>query len=321
MCSELIIYDYCSHPEFFYPKKFVTVKSAETRLKTSTVSTLCHSTHLDEVKEICAAPNTATFKGSKMKWRPGTKYNEERQTYDVGFCSYTVEDVEEEPKPMTIDSQLSFGPFLWFGTSKKEVIRYGSYCFEFQLNNVLNKYQQSRGIGKKLCYRVGGTLLYRQLVAHVVIVCCEDDEDYQSYPLINGTSTKYFKLAILSKAENLEPPVCKKQKFEDNGPSASADMQLYDVTQDNQTLSSSISSIHATILKNVDSKGLRHEHVSLVFYLPDGITLQLTNEDGKLSKALHGEYCVKTKGQDKTCQFNQFEQCYIDKFNEPAKTD
>ena len=164
-------------------------------------------------------------------------------------------------------------------------------------------------------------LLYRRLVTHVVIVCCENDEDYQSYPLIDTTSTKYFQPPILSKVENLEPPVCKKQKVEEQGPSASADTQLYDVTQDNQTLSSSISSNHAIILKSADLEGLRHEHVSLVFYLPDGITLQLTNEDGKLSKAQHGEYCVKTKGRDKTCQFIQFEQCYIDKFNEPAKTD
>ena len=116
--------------------------------------------------------------------------------------------------------------------------------------------------------------------------------------------------------------MCKKQKFEDKCPSASADTQLIcHVTQDNQTIPSSVSSIHATTLKNVYLEGSRHEHVSLVFYLPDGITLQLTNEDGKLSKAQHGEYCVKTKGQDKTCQFNQFEQCYIDNFNEPAKTD
>ena len=309
--------NYYRHPEFFYPKKFVTVKSAEAHLNTSTISTLCHGTHLDEVKQICVAPNTstATFKGSKKKWRPGIVYSEERQTYSSQFCSYIVEDAEEDPKPMTTHYQWSFGPFLWFGTSKKEVDDYGPYCFEFELKNVLDKYQQSRGSGKKLCYRAGGTLLYKQEVTHIVIICCEDDEDYQSYPLIKATSTKYFQPPVMSEVDNTEAPVCKKQKVED---SASADTRSY---QDNQPLPSEEFSVQATILRSIDLEGSRHEHVTMAFYLPDGITLQLTNEDGKLNKATHCKHCMKSKGRDKRCQFTKFEPCYMDAFNNPAKTD
>ena len=207
---------YCRSPEFFYPKRFITIKSTATHLNISTVSTICHGTHLEEVKEICTTPNSATFVGREKRWRPGTEYNEYEQTYSLDYCSYTVEDIRN-PMPMTKDRQWPFGPFLWFGTSKSEADNYGPYCFEFNFKSVLKKYLQTRGSDQTLCYRAGGTLVYKQEVTHVVIICCEDDKDYQSYPLIDATSTKYFKPPIKfirSNTERTEPLHYKKRKIE-----------------------------------------------------------------------------------------------------------
>ena len=314
---------YCRSPEFFYPRKFITVKSAAAHLDTSVVSTICHGTHLNEVEEICASPNTATFVGNNKKWRPGIVYSKEEDTYNSPYCSHIVENIAEEPKPMRKDTQWSFGPFVWFGTSRKEVDDYGPYCFEFQLKNVLQNYHKSRGKEKSLCYRAGGTLVYKQEVTHIVIICCEDDKEYQSYPLIEATSTKYFKPPIKfirSKIESAEPPVHKKQKFDQQcSSSKDAGTQSYYVTEDGtlsyQTLPSEEFSIPAMALRSADLDGERHEHVALAFYLPDGITLQLTNQDGILVQAAHVGRCMKTKGKGKRCQFTQFDTHYLDAFN------
>ena len=300
----------CRNPEFFYPRKFVTVKSAAAHLDISVISTICHGTHLNGVKGICASKNTATFVGNNKKWHPGIVFNKEEKTYSLPYCSYVVENLGEEPKPMRKDTQWSFGPFLWFGTSREEVDDYGPYCFEFQLKNVLQKYQKSRGKEKSLCYRAGGTLMYKHKVTHIVIICCEDDKEYQSYPLIEATSTKYFKPPIKfsrSIMEHTEPPVCKKQKLEQQCPSSKdVGMQSCYVTQDGtlsyQTLPAEELFIPAMVIRNADIDRKRHEHVALAFYLPDGITLQLTNQDGMLDWATH-ELCMKSKGK---CQFPQY---------------
>ena len=149
-------------------------------------------------------------------------YNEAEQTYGSQFCSYIVENLDDDPVPMTKDEQWHLGPFLWFGTSREEVDDYGPYCFEFHFKTALRKYLQSRGRDKTLCYRAGGTLLYKQEVTHIVIICCEDDKEYQSYPLIDATSTKYFKPPIKfarSKLDSTEPPVHKKHKMEQSSSS------------------------------------------------------------------------------------------------------
>ena len=298
-------------PEFFYPKKFVTIKSTTAPLGISTVSRIYHGTHLDEVEEICVAPSTATFIGREKKWRPGIMYNAYEQTYSLEFCTYLIEDVDKDPKPMTKDEQWQpFGPFLWFGTSNEEADDYGPYCFEFNFKSVLKRYQKCRGSEKALCYRVGGTLVYQQEVSHVAIICCEDDKEYQSYPLIEPTSTKYFKPPtpikfVDSKKENTEPPVHKRRKTEQCSDTQNLSTESYhDLPKE-----------ELTILKSTGSVlGVRHEHVALAFYLPDGIALELTNQDGKLCQACHDNRCLKSKGK-RQCHFPQFDGQYIHSFN------
>ena len=345
------------------------------------------------MKEICTAPNTATFVGREKRWRPGTEYDEYKQTYSLDYCSYTVEDIRN-PMPMTKDEQWPFGPFLWFGTSRGEADNYGPYCFEFNFKNVLKKYLQTRGSDKLLCYRAGGTLVYKQEVTHIVIICCEDDEDYESYPLVDATSTEYFKPPIkfirstIERAEPLhqykkrkiekhhygkqkifmpqtvpgsterrkrkrkligpkigsaEPSPLKKRKLDfsvqaftfGRSETESTEYQkrkivkqqcsmvdtsipssIFDVTKDGSLSYHSLPSGELTIPALICSgwRGERHEHVVLAFYLPHGIALQLTHQDGTLLKASHSSRCIKSKG--KQCQFAGFERCYIDYFNE-----
>lgn len=298
---------YCRHPEFFYPSKFVTVKSAKTHnnLDISVVSTVCHGTHLNEVKEICIAPNIASFVGKEKKWRPGTEYSKDEQTFDRQYCSYVVEGLGNEPKPMTKHEQWAFGPFLWFGTNTGEADIYGDYCFEFQLKSVLREYQQSRGSKNPICYRVGGTLLYKEEITHAVIICCEDDQDCKSYPLIEAANTKYFNPP---KVERIEPPMCKKRKL---------DQKCFSTEESKQ--SSKEIFIPAMASRNTDLEKNRHEHVALAFYMPHGTTLQLTNEDGKLCDIVrdHYKYCVKSTGKYKQCQLSQPGTSYIHDFNIP----
>ena len=209
---------------------------------------------------------------------------------------------------MTKYRQMPFGPFLWFGTSREEVDGYGPYCFEFQFKTALRKYLQSRGRDKTLCYRAGGTLVYKQEVTHVVIICCEDDNEYQSYPLIDATSTKYFKPPFQFARDSTEPPVHKKQRI------ASTQSPYYHVTKygtlSYRTLPSKKLTIPAMALRSMDGK--RNENVALAFYLPHGTTLQLTNQDGMLDEASHGNWCIKSKG---VCKYPKFDAQYIERFN------
>ena len=62
----------------------------------------------------------------------------------------------------------------------------------------------------------------------------------------------------------------------------------------------------------MDLDGERHEHVALAFYLPHGITLQLTNQDGILDEAPHDNYCIKSKG---ACKYPESDAQYIERFN------
>ena len=268
----------------------------------SAVSTICHGTHLDEIKEICIVPNFARFTGKEKQWRPGKVYSKGEQTVGSEYCSYIIEELDKESKPITKQEQWPFGPFLWFGTKNGDAKIYGSYCFDFQLKSVLRQYQQSRGSSCSICYRAGGTLLYREEVTHVVIVCCEDDQDYESYPLIDATNTKYFKPPKIENIKSINTP-SKKQKLNPWCEDASTQSLEYFVP--------------AKVSINAGLKQ-RHEHVALAFYLPHDIGLHLTNEDGKLSIMQdHNRYCAKSSGKYKVCQYSKIEESYIHDFNDP----
>ena len=84
----------------------------------------------------------------------------------------------------------------------EQVDDHGLYCFEFDhliFKTALRKCLQSRGRDKTLCYQAHGILVYKQEVTHIIIIFCEDDNEYQSYPLIDATSTKHFKPSVKSK--------------------------------------------------------------------------------------------------------------------------
>ena len=269
---------------------------------TSDVSSVYHGTHLEEIKEICIAPNMASFIGKEKQWRPGTVYSKEEQTFDPPYCSYIIEELDKEPKQMTKQEQWPFGPFLWFGTKNEDAKIYGNYCFDFQLKNVLKQYQQSRGRHSSICYRAGGTLLYKEEITHVVIVCCKHDQDYESYPLIDAINTKYFKPPKTEYIDSTYTP-CKKQKLDPYCKDASAQSLEY--------------FIPANVSRN-DGLKERHEHIALAFYLPHDSGLHLTNEDGKLCiMREHYKYCAKSSGKHKLCQYIEIEASYIHDFNNP----
>ena len=107
--------------------------------------------------------------------------------YSEQYCTYLVEP-NNLPVPMK-SNDVTFGPFAWFSIEKTETDMYGKCCFELNFKSVLEAYQKCRkGI---ICYRVGGTLMYKREVTHVVIICCKEDKEYQSYPLILANSSKY----------------------------------------------------------------------------------------------------------------------------------
>ena len=191
---------------------------------------------------------------------------------------------------MTKDEQWSFGPFLWFGTKRKDASIYGTYCFEFHFKKVLTKYVASRGNKSSICYRVGGTLLYTEEITHVVIICCKDDNECEPYPVIEPTTTKYFK-----------PPVPKIESTDHVG--GSAEETVYP----------------AMMSAYIYSEVKRHEHVALAFYLPHDVVLQLDNQDGNLYdiKRDHVSYCPKASGKFKTCELSEVDESYFSDFNDP----
>ena len=252
-------------PEFFYHKRFVTIRSLNTSLQSKAVTTIYHGTHLIEKDAICGGtigqPSTYTFKGKEKKWRilGGEKF------YSPLCCSYLAEP-NEYPKAMTPDNCLDevFGPFAWFGTEKADTDRYGPFCFEVDFQSVLEAYQMCRR-KRDVCYRAGGTLVYRQEVTHVVIICCEEDQQYHSYPIIQINSSKYFEPPWMSASEMTECP--------------------------------EVSSLATTSTSKYVLLNERCEYTAFALYLPGDTKLQLSSAAGKISKNTHTGYCVKSKGE------------------------
>ncbi|XP_065901902.1 uncharacterized protein [Dysidea avara] len=177
-------------PELFYPKQFVSIKSPHKLIQHNVVDTIYHGTHLQQATEICgrsAQPLMYTFKATEKKWRTLGK------GYTEANCSYLIKPNESAALP--IGSNEVFGPFLWFGTDKSETENYGPWCFELDFPSVLEAYHMCRQ-NRQICSRVGGTLIYKHEITHVVIICCEEDKECQQYPLIQANNSRYFVLPI-----------------------------------------------------------------------------------------------------------------------------
>ena len=233
--------------EYFYPKIFVELKGAKTG-SAVVVPTLFHSTHYEEMIKICVGKQ-ALFKGNKKEW--STKHPDK--------ASYLVDHNNNSKKQLrSSDDDCLPGNLVWFGTARGKGGIFGPCLFEFNYKRVLQAYQVSRGVDHKICYRVGGTMVYQKEISHAVIVCCTTDDCYKSFPLIeeDRTTKKFF------------------------------------------TPSSDSSLPRIRISEYPCSDRDRDEHVVLVFYLPsDNACLKLANEVrySELTRVPHSR-CVKSKG-------------------------
>ena len=233
--------------EYFYPKIFVELKGAKTG-SAVVVPTLFHSTHYEEMIKICVEKQ-AVFKGNKKEW----------STQHPDKASYLVDHIDNSKKQLrNSDDDCLPGNLVWFGTARGKGGIFGPCLFEFNYKRVLQAYQVSRGVDHKICYRVGGTMVYQKEISHTVIVCCTTDDCYKSFPLIeeDRTTKKFF------------------------------------------TPSSDSSLPRIRISEYPCSDRDRDEHVVLVFYLPsDNACLKLANEVrySELTRVPHSR-CVKSKG-------------------------
>ena len=173
--------------ELFYPKVFVEING---NLPGSPIiiPTLFHATHYEEMTRICVEKQ-AVFKGSKKQWR---------DTDNPDKASYLVDHIHNSRERVYPSDDKSLpGNLVWFGTARDEGEVYGPCLFEFNYKRVLQAYQVSRGVDHKICYRVGGTLVYQKEISHAVIVCCTTDDCYKLFPLIeeDKTTTKFFTLS------------------------------------------------------------------------------------------------------------------------------
>ena len=241
-------------PELFYPRVFVEVqgKISESAI---IVPTLFHATHYEEMTRICDGEQ-AVFKGNKKQWRDTD--NPDKGSYLVNHTDTSRDSIHP------LDNKCFPGNLVWFGTARNEGKVYGPCQFEFNYKRVLQAYQVSRGVNHKICYRVGGTLVYQKEISHAVIVCCTTDDCYKLFPLIeeDKATTKFF---TLSSNSNLPRILIN-------------EYPLYDSS---------------------DKWARRHEHVILAFYLPDDNTrLKLANEVGYSElKHIPHDFCVKSKNR------------------------
>ena len=212
----------------------------------------------------------AIFKGNPKHWRPSSEYSPSPSaSYYIGADNTTTEKWIPPD-----DTECLPGPLVWFGTERKTGTAYGPCVFEFKFTSVLEAYQKCRGINsQQLCYRAAGTLVYRQEVSHVVLVCSTSDNCYKTFPLIQGNNTKYFK-----------PP--------------------NDKETDRQKLASMLINKYPQRFNENDKDCPRHDHVILAFYLPTNTQLVLPNQPfmSELQIMPHS-YCMKNKldGGDQCC--------------------
>jgi len=219
------------------------------------------------MKNICQGEE-AIFKGNPKQWRPSSEYYSPSPSasYYIGPGSTTEEWISPN------DTERLPGPLLWFGTERKTGKTdnaYGPCVFEFKFTLVLEAYQKSRGItSEQLCYRAAGTLVYQREVSHVVLVCSTSDDYYQTFPMIQGNNTKYFK-----------PPNDK-----DTG---------------QQRLASMVTNQYP---ERADENNKRHDHVIIAFHLPGNTQLVLPNQPyvSELQIIPH-KYCMKSKLEQGAC--------------------
>ena len=239
--------------ELFYPKVFVEIKG-NTPGSPVVVPTLFHATHYVEMTQICDGEQ-AILKGGKKPWR---------ETCNPDKASYLVDYHDNSRKRIFPSNNDNLpGNLVWFGTARDEGKIYGPCQFEFSYKRVLQAYQVSRGVDQKICYKVGGTLIYQKEVSHVVIVCCAADKSYKQFPTIeeDNMTTKFFTLS--SSKSNLPRILINKYLPYDSS----------------------------------DNWSKRHEHVILAFHLPnDDVCLKLPNEVrySELKHTPHN-YCMKSK--------------------------
>ena len=256
LCVTFFIFacTYCSEEklELFYPKVFVEIQG-NIPGSPVIVPTLFHATHYVEMTQICNGEQ-AILKGSNKQWRETSNPN--KASYLVDYCDNSRVQI------FPSNNESLPGNLVWFGTARDEGKIYGPCQFEFSYKRVLQAYQVSRGVDQKICYKVGGTLIYQKEVSHVVIVCCEADECYKLFPTIEeDKTTKFF---VLSRSKSNLPHILINK------------YPPYDSS---------------------DIWSRRHEHVILAFHLPsDNAPLKLANEVrySELKQIPHN-YCMKSK--------------------------
>ena len=206
----------------------------------------------------------AIFKGNPKQWRPSSECSPSpNASYYIGPDSTTEKWIPPD------DTECLPGPLVWFGTERKTGKTdnvYGPCVFEFKFTLVLEAYQKCRGINsQQLCYRAAGTLVYQKEISHVVLVCSTSDNYYQTFPLIQGNNTKYFK-----------PPNYQKTGL--------------------QKLASMVINKYPQRFNENDKDCTRHDHVILAFYLPNNTRLVLPNQPciSELQKIPH-YYCMRNK--------------------------
>ena len=237
-------------------------------------SVVFHGTHLEEVLDICQG-NHAIFKGYLKEWR-WLDYN----VYNEEYCSYLVHP-GQQPVPIAPNSNIPFGPFAWFGTRQDETDKYGPCQFEFTFASVLKAYEICRNNSQHtICYRAAGTLVYKQEVCHIVMICCLEDKECQSFPLITTNNTRYFK-----------PP----QSFCNVGSSGDVEFR-----------------------KTINEYQRRHEHLTFALYLPNNRNLFLSYRDGKIRLTPHNTYCIASRSSECLVKEDELPMS-IDKFKILAK--
>ena len=69
---------------------------------------------------------------------------------------------------------------------------YGTQGFSISFSTLMEQYKESREKSdEKVCFRIGGTLQYRQEIMYVVIVCMASDKSLDKYPPIDSHNDKF----------------------------------------------------------------------------------------------------------------------------------